>query len=158
MPSPVFCVAVFVISGSLYLLFAGQLGTTELIAGGCVAIGFTCLQTVLRLREERRLSLPMPPARLFLKPFAALILDAGRVGQVLARAILRRPRSSVGTISPQPFRQGAEAQDRGREALVILATSLAPNGYSLERRPGDGGLLMHRLAAGRPSSDPEWPA
>ncbi len=157
MPSPLFCIAVFVISASLYLLFAGQLSTTELIAGSCVAVGFTCLQTVLRLREERQLSLPMPPLRVILGPIAALMLDAGRVGQVLVRAILRRPLSSVGTISRQPFRQGAGSQDRGREALVFLATSLAPNGYALERRPDDGGLLMHRLAPTRPNSDAEWP-
>ena len=158
MPSPMYCIAVFVMSGGLYLLFAGQLSTTELIAGGCVAIGFTCLQTVLRLREERRLSLPIPPVRLLLKPIAALMLDAGRVAQVLVRVILRHPRGSVGTISPQPFREGDGAHDRGREAMVILATSLAPNGYTLERRPGDGGLLMHRLAEARPNRDPEWPA
>ena len=158
MPSPLFCIAAFVISGGFYLLLAGQLGTTELITAGLVAVAFAWLAAVLRLREEHRLSLPMSPMRLFLRPVAALFLDAGRVGLVLSRAILRRPASGVGNISLQPFRRGGGSQDRGREALVILSASLAPNGYVLEPRSGQGaGLLMHRLAAVRPDPDPEWP-
>ena len=163
MPPVLFCLAAFVVSGGFYLLLAGALSTNELISSAVVAVASAGLAAILRLREERQLRLPMPPLHFLLSPVAALFTDAGRVGLALVRAILHRPAHDYGSISPQPFHAAAQPQDpqpqdRGRRALVMLATSLAPNGYVLDQSPGEARLLMHRLAPARPSDDTEWPA
>lgn len=162
MPPVLFCLAAFIVSAGFYLLLAGALSTNELISAVVVAIAATTLAAILRLREERQLRLPMPPLRFLLSPIAAMFTDAGGVGLVLMRAILHRPAHDYGSISPQSFRAATQPQDpqpqnRGRRALVMLATSLAPNGYVLDQPPGEACLLMHRLAPARPSNDAEWP-
>jgi hypothetical protein len=159
MPQTLFCILAFAGSAGLYLLFAGQLSSTELLTAGLVAAAFTLLTAILRLRHDRRLSLPWPPVRALLRPFASLFADSGRVGLVLLRAILHRPSGAVGAASPQPYRAGGQAPaDSGRRALVILGSSLAPNGFVLEDLPDNGDrLVMHRLAQVGPSRDREWP-
>lgn len=153
-----FGMPVFAVSAGVYLLLAGQLSGTELLTAGIVAVAFTLLAVVLRLRHDRQVRLPWPPARALLHPLASLLLDSGRVGLMLLRAILRGPAGVSGTVSQQPFRRGGrDPRDAGRRALVILGTSLAPNGFVLDLPPDEENLLMHRLAPAASSRDKEWP-
>ena len=158
MPWPLFGMLAFAASAGLYLLLAGQLSSTELLTAAIVGVALTLLALVLRSRRDRPLLLPWPPARAMLHPFASLFLDSGRVGLVLLRAVLRRPAGVAGTISQQPFRRGGrDPRDGARRALVILGTSLAPNGFVLDLPEDKDNLLMHRLAPVAPDRDKEWP-
>ena len=104
------------------------------------------------------MQLPTPPPRAIVRPLAALVSDTGRVGLVLLRALARRPAAAVGGPSPQPLR-GAEGSrsDAGRRALVVLGSSLAPNGYVLDGSWPEQTLLLHRLSPAKPETDPDWP-
>jgi len=148
----------FLAAAGFYLLLAGSLSRNELITAGVVAAAFAILVVVLRLRQETRLGLPIPPLTAMLRPILALLTDSGRVGAVLLRVVARRPEGGYGTITPQPFRPGGSTpEDAGRRGLVTLGSSLAPNGYVLEWSPSQDALLMHRLAAVSSSENTEWP-
>lgn len=141
----------------LYLVFAGTAGGAEIATGlglSALATGFALL---VHAGPGRRLR-PAPPPRAIWRPMLSLATDSARVGAVLLRAILRRPPGAVGTVSRQPFRHGGgDPRDAGRRGVVILSTSLAPNGYVLHLpEPGDA-LVLHRLAPAPPVADREWP-
>ena len=144
---------VFLISVGAYLVFAGQVSSTEVAAGVPVA-GLVAAYAGLRHR---------PWLRLLLSPTASVAGDAARVGVHLLRAVFVPGSHVAGTISRQPFRSGdAGPADAGRRALVTLASSLAPNGFVLDVAPSallpdEHALLMHRLAPARPDPDEEWP-
>ncbi len=141
----------------LYAAFAGSVDTHEILAGiGCLVL-VGGLVVVLHRGERRKLAL-RPPLRVFLRVVSALLADTLRVGRVLCAAILRRPDGRAGTIDTVAFRHGDQRPDEaGRRAVVVLAASLAPNGFVLAAPRGRDELVMHRLA---PSPDPagrEWP-
>ena len=141
----------------LYLVLAGSTGVTEIAAGA----GATSLATLLivLVHDTRRRSLILrPPPRVLLRSAIALATDSARIGLVLLRAILRRPRGAVGSVVRQPFAGGADtARDAGRRGLVTLLASLAPNGVVLHVPGGDDVLVLHRLARVPPSGDRDWP-
>ncbi len=142
----------------LYLLFAGTVGATELGAGLAATALVTGLATVVHRGRTRRLRL-VPPARVLLRPLLGVITDSGRVGTVLLRAVLRRPAGQAGQVVRQSFRQGGEnPADAGRRGIVVLAASLAPNGYVLHVPAGEDAMVLHRLAPVPPSPDRDWPA
>lgn len=141
----------------LYLLFAGTASATEIGAALATAALVTALATVLHRRQTRRLRL-LPPATVLLRPLPGLVRDSGRVGMVLARAVARRPAGQVGEVVRQVFHQGGEdPADAGRRGMVVLAASLAPNGYVLHIPAGEDAMVMHRLAPVPPSPDRNWP-
>ena len=153
-----FAAAVFCVLFGLYLLFAGTVSATEIGAGLVATASVTALAIIVHRRRTRLLRL-LPPARLLLRPLLAVVIDSGRVGMVLARAVLRRPAGQVGQVVRQAFRQGGEdPADAGRRGMVVLAASLAPNGYALHVPAGEDSMVMHRLASVPPSPDREWPA
>ena len=158
MPPVPFCLMALCGFAGFYLLLAGSLGRTELIACACVAAGFAGLATVLHLRQERRLRLPMPSWAVLGRLALAVPLDTARVGLVLLRTLRRRPDGQLTAIAAQPFQPGGgDPEDAARRALVILGSSLAPNGFVVEL-PGDAdALCLHRLATAAPSRDARWP-
>lgn len=150
--------AVWCVLFGLYLLFAGTVGATEIVAGLFAVTLATLFMHVVHAGPGRRLR-RAPPARVLVQPLLALAPDAMRVGRVLLRAVWRRPDGPVGSIARQPFRQGGEdPDDAGRRGIVVIAASLAPNGYALHIPAGEDVMVMHRLAAVPPSADREWPA
>ena len=142
-----------------YALFAGQVSTTEAIAGIFLAIVMTTYAALLRHVRHRDLNLAGAPwVRLIVRPAASLLPDAVRVGRVLLRCLWRRPAGPVGVVSRQPFRSGSnDPGDAGRRGLVTLGISLAPNGYALELAACDDAVVLHRLAGAAPTADREWP-
>ncbi len=158
MPPLPFCLMALCGFTGFYLLLAGSLSRTELITCAVVAIGFAGLATVLHLRQERRLRLSLPPARALWLLACAVPLDTTRVGLVLLRALRRRPDDQLTTVAAQPFQPGGDhPEDAARRALVILGSSLAPNGFVVGL-PRDGqALRLHRLAQAAPSRDTRWP-
>ncbi len=153
-----FAAGIFCVLSGLYLLFAGTVSATEIGAGLVATALVTALATVQHRGRTHRLRL-VPPARVLLRPLWGVVADSGRVGTVLARAVLRRPAGQVGQVVRQAFRQGGETPaDAGRRGMVVLAASLAPNGYALHIPAGEDAMVMHRLAPVPPSPDREWPA
>ena len=148
----------WVLFAGIYLLLAGKITITEILAGAgatTVALAFAVLR---RGAARRRLRLRVPWLQVIGAPLVSLFPDAGRVALVLLRAVLRRPAGAAGSAVRQPFAPGtADPEDAGRRALVTLGISLAPNGYVLDL-PNDGCcLLLHRLAPASPSADMRWP-
>ena len=141
-----------------YFLFAGQLSTTEVVAGLPAATVAAAFAVLMHRARSRDLDLHAPWLRVVVGPLAALIPDAIRVGAVLLSALWRRPLGPVGVITKQPFRHGDDSVgDAGRRGLVILSASLAPNGYVLYLPSNQDALITHRLVATTPRPDREWP-
>jgi hypothetical protein len=100
----------------------------------------------------------VPWHRVVLRPLAALLPDAARVGRVLVRAVLHGPQSARGAWTWQDFRHGSDdAADAARRALVTLGASFAPNAYVLQLPDTRDAILLHRLAERAASPDREWP-
>ena len=156
-----FAVLAFAGSFGFYLLLAGSVSWTELVAAVTCGLAVAGFMTVQRLRMTRPITLPRPPARLVLHTLASLLMDTGRVGFALLRVLVGPVR---GRADWQRFHLGGRnPRDAGRRGLVTLLTSLAPNGFVLDLRPSalpeaDRGLLVHQLVPTPPLSDPEWPA
>lgn len=149
-------VAIWLALLGFYLLCAGETTAHELAAGLPLATLGAGFVLVLRRGEQHQLVLSAPWHRVIGAPLTALLPDAWRVGRVLIGAIRQRPAGSVGAICRQPFRHGPETPpEAGRRALVVLGTSVAPNGYVVDV-PGDA-ILLHRLVEVPPRRDREWP-
>ena len=141
--------AVFVIAGCLYLLLAGQLSLSEIIAGAAVALLAAGFAAALLHAEKRRLRFPAGSLPAALRGVGAMLPDALRVGRMILA------RDPAGQLVHQTFRPGGDdPADAGRRAVVTLATSLAPNQYVVCM--GED-LLVHRLAPGPSRDDPDWP-
>lgn len=140
-----------------YLLLSGEVSRTELVAGACTATAATGFALLLRRAGSRAMALRVPWPRVVGRTLLALAADSARVGGALARAVWRRPERETSRISRQPFRAGSGPVDAGRRGVVILATSLAPNGFVLDEDGTAAGLLMHRLVPVPARPDPEWP-
>lgn len=137
---------------AFYLLCAGELGADEVIAAVASGLVGTALSVLVRRDAGRRFRLRAPWPRVIFRPLAALAPDAVRVARLL---LSRHPR---GEAVVQPFVPGgATPEDAGRRALVTLAASLAPNGYTLRIPDGHDALLMHRLAHVPPPRGKRWP-
>ncbi len=158
MPPVPFCLMALCGFAGFYLLLAGSLSRTEVIACAVVAVGMAGLATVLHLRQEHRLRLSMPPVRALWRLACSLPLDTANVGLVLLRTLRRRPDGQLTAIAAQPFQPGEDdPEDAARRALVILGSSLAPNGFVVELPRDARALRLHRLASAAPSRDTRWP-
>ena len=143
---------------AFYLLFAGEVSRSEVLAGAPAAGAAACF-TLLQARRERRLVLPLPRLRFIGRSLAGLVTDTARVGWRLLVAVWRRPAGQAGLIARQRFRPGDDnATDAGRRALVTLGLSIAPNGFAVGLAPGEDALLVHRLVAVPADADRDWPA
>lgn len=151
------CISWLIFLGS-YLLLAGQVGLTEIIAGVPAAAFAACFTVMLHRVSERRFRLDVPWWRVVGQPLASVAPDAVRVGHALLRALWRRPPGPLGVLASQPFRQGGDAPaDATRRGLVTLGSSLAPNGIVVAIPEGRDVLLLHRLVPAAPDRDREWP-
>ncbi len=146
----------WVILAGLYFLFAGQFSPDEAgAAAGTAAVGAICL-VLIRAATTRHLSLAAPWHRVLGAPLAQLAPDTWRVGGALVRALAGGGHRGVATW--QPFRHGGDdPADAGRRGLVVLAVSLAPNGYVLDLPENAGALLLHRLVPAPAQPDRTWP-
>jgi hypothetical protein len=100
----------------------------------------------------RPLRVRAPWPRILTRVSGALVMDTGRVGLALLRSLAR---PVTGVASVQRFAPGGSgAQDSGRRAVVILATSLAPNGFVMRVKPD--ALLVHQLVPAPAGEDLDW--
>jgi hypothetical protein len=151
------CISWLIFLG-LYLLLAGQVSLTEIVAGVPAAAFAACFTVLLHRVSERRFRLDVPWWRVVGQPLAAVMPDAICVGRALLGAVLRRPLGPLGALARQPFRQGGDVPpDPTRRGLVTLGSSLAPNGFVVSIPQGQDILLLHRLVPAPPDPDREWP-
>ena len=142
-----------------YMVFAGQISESELLAAlpACaLAIVFAIAH---RDNARRRFAMPAGCIQFVLRSVIQIVPDTGRVGWSLVRIVFAGARASKGAIAEQSFRIGAPLpQDAARRAVTTLGVSLAPNGYVLRVFAADESLLIHRLVPVNVSTDTEWPS
>ncbi len=142
----------------IYLVLAGQVSTSEVIAGVLTGLVAALLSVAVRMDAGRQFRFRGVPWTVLLgRPALALASDTARVGMALVRAVLRGP-DVHGAVVRQPFaRGGADAQDAARRGLVTLGVSLTPNSYVLRILDERDEMRLHRLAERKPSPDRAWP-
>ncbi len=139
---------------ALYILFTGEASRAELCAGALVAVMGAGLAVYVRGAGHRPMRLDAPWGRLVGRVGLALARDTVKVGGALARGI--GGAAVKGMIQRQLFDTRDDTRAAvGRRAVVMLATSVAPNRFVLEEE-GDS-LLLHRLVPAPASEDTEWP-
>lgn len=98
--------------------------------------------------------LKAPFACLLWRVTLALAGDVVKAGGALVRAALGA--KVKGVVQRQPFDTSDDSEEQvGRRALVIIAASIAPNGFVLAQ--GSDSLALHRLVATPPEEDTQWP-
>ena len=91
------------------------------------------------------------------RAIAALPGATLRVGARLVEALVH---GAAGRQVDVPFAIGRQdvPAEAGRRALVVLATSFAPDSYVLRIPANEGELDCHALTARAPGGDRRWPA
>jgi hypothetical protein len=146
----------FLLLVALYLLFAGQATAPELAAAALTAAAATTYHLHVRHHACRQFRFTAPWPRLAGRIAWALARDTALVGWGLVRAIAGRPLR--GGEARQPFESsGLTPSAAGHRAIVVLAASVAPNGYVIDVLEPPNGLLMHRLVPRPPAPDRRWP-
>ncbi len=141
---------------ALYLLFAGQADRAELCAGALMALAGTFLAVFLHQHEHRPMRDVAPWLALARRVGVALLRDPGVMTRALAHAVAGSARE--GATQLQAFEgNGSSAEVAFRRGVVVLAASLAPNGFVQEVALDDHILLVHRLVPSPPSDDVLWP-
>ena len=150
--------ALWIVFLGVYLLFAGPVSASELIAGVPSAALITGFALLYRRTEERQMDLRAPWLRVILRSLGAVPGDAVRVGGALIGLLWHRRENHIGISTHQPFRHGDRTPtDAARRAIVVLGTSLAPNGYVLMMPRDSETMVLHRLVLTPPRPEREWP-
>ena len=149
-----------------YLVLAGQVSVDEVVAGiilgglGVAWHAIVCRCSRHSFTFERRAGLAVLLALVGL-PGAIL-----RVGLRLSTALVR---DVQGHTVEQPFHRGRlddinrrptdkPNPDVARRAIVVLATSLAPDSYVLRLPVDEETILIHAITRQSSGTDPRWPA
>ncbi|MBL6456428.1 hypothetical protein JMJ55_13925 [Belnapia sp. T6] len=140
---------------ALYLVFAGQLSTGELVAAAVIGLLTLLFARILARIATHPLRLRAPWPQLLRGVLASLAQETGRA----AAWLLRPGRLPEGAVLPQPFAPGGEGPaDTVRRGLALLSLSVSPNGLVLAPDYVTETLPLHRLDAGQPvSSERCWP-
>jgi len=146
-------VIIFVLIYGSYILFVGPFSFSEALAAIPAVLGGFGFAILQHRNAARRLAVHAPWRRLVAYLAATLAKDTVRVGGALLRTLVK-PVS--GRIAAQAFNPGNDdANAAGRRAAVILAVSLAPNGYVVGVT--DNSLQVHRLFPAPSKPDTVWP-
>ena len=152
-------VALFVVLLGIYLFFAGEINTVEVVAGIVCAAAGTGLGIGSAVVAKQSFAFA-PPWRALAAPFAALLPETLVVGRELVAAAVAGSGADGrrGDFIRQPFRPGDAGDPRtsGRRALTIIGVSMAPRTFVVRGERSDT-LLLHGLPAKPPSPDDVWP-
>jgi hypothetical protein len=143
---------------AFYLLFAGQWGRSESIAGMvavCSALGVRALAQ--RGPYRPFLVTDIPAVSLLWMPIS-MARDSLAVGTILVRTLWSTPKTSVGHWKEQPFVQGdGGGRNAFRRACVTLAISVTPNQFVAHLPLGKEALVVHCLADSGLKPKSRWP-
>ncbi len=139
----------------LYLVFAGQVSTNELITGAVLALALSGWALALRACCGARLAVGPDHIRPWLRAIVGLTGATIRTGGALLAAIFRRasPRTDVSTFVHGP---ASEPRANARRATAVLTASLAPDSFVVRTPADENRVLIHRLAPARRTPDPLW--
>ncbi len=140
-----------------YMVLAGQLSTDEVVAAAVLGGLGAGWHFAVMHDGARRFRFERPALGAIGTALAGLPGATLRVGARLAAALV----SPVeGRRIERPFHRGAadDPRDRARRAVVVLATSLAPDSYALRLPVDEEVIAFHALTASSPSRDPRWPS
>lgn len=150
-------ISIWLAGAVAYMVLAGQFSPDEVAAAvvlGGLGAGwhFAVMHDGARRFRFERPALRVVGASLLGLPGATL-----RVGARLAAALLH---PVEGRRIEQPFHRGtaADPRDRGRRAVVVLATSLAPDSYALDLPLDEETITFHAFTGSSPGRDPRWPS
>ena len=134
----------------LWLVMAGTVANSELVAGAAVAVVAATAAVCIR-GPAMRASDIVAEAGPLAAALASVPRDLGRMVRVLARELARRP--STGSFEIVPFDAGDGQRAEARRAMATITRSLAPNEYVVGIDAEAGTMLVHRLTpdAGSPA-------
>jgi hypothetical protein len=142
---------------AFYLLFAGEWGITEGIAGMVAVLSALGMRTLAHRVAYRPFIATGIPALSLLSVPISLARDSWALAKVLVGTLWRTP-ASVGHWKEQPFVQGnASEADAFRRAFVTLAVSIAPNQFVAHVPPRKEVLVVHCLADVSMKPKSRWP-
>jgi hypothetical protein len=142
---------------AFYLLFAGEWGITEGIAGMVAVLPALGMRMLAHRVAHRPFTSTGIPALSLLRVPISLARDSWAVGKVLV-GTLWRTSASLGHWKEQPFVQGnASEADAFRRAVVTLAVSVAPNQFVAHVPPRKEVLVVHCLADVSLKPKSRWP-
>ncbi len=142
-PAPIMAVANTVAGFGLYLLFAGQVSTSELATGAGVAVAAAGWTLAARAGHGRWLAVGADHLAPWGRALAELPWATLRTAGALVAALFgRAPQSEAA-----PFVHGPAdaAADNGRRATAVLAASLAPDSFVVRTPQGEDRALIHRI-------------
>ena len=148
---------VWLAGAATYLVLAGQLSPDEVAAAVLLGgLGAGWHFAVLN-DGARRFRFERPALRVIGASLAGLPGATLRVGARLAAALVR---PVEGRRVERVFHRGTadDPRDRGRRAVVLLATSLAPDSYALDLPVSEETIVFHALTGSSPGGDPRWPS
>ena len=148
---------VWLVGTAAYLVLAGQASAEEVVAGvllGGLSVAWhaaVCRCSRHGFTFDRRAVLAVLQAICGLP--GAILRVGARLGSALVRDV-------EGRIVEQPFHRGRldDRRDGARRATVVLATSLAPDGYVLRLPVDEETIAFHTFTSRSPGTDPRWPA
>ena len=150
-------ISIWLAGAVAYIVLAGQFSPEELVAAVILG-GFGAGWHFAMMHDgARRFRFERPALRAIASSLAGLAGATLRVGLRLASALLR---PVEGRRVEQPFHGGTadDPRDRGRRAVVVLATSLAPDSYVVRMPVGAETITFHALTGSSPGGDPRWPS
>lgn len=141
---------VWLLSLALYLLFAGEISGSELIAGAAAAVFAAWAAGHTTEPHRFRLS-PIGAMAAIGQAFGAIPRDTVNVGAALLGALVRRSGTGRGFLARECIAESGDDSERtAQRGLAVLGRSLAPNGYAVATWPG--ALVLHRLVGGNRES------
>ena len=150
-------IAIWLAGAAAYMLLAGQFSADE-VAAAVVLGGLGAGWHVAVMHDgARRFRFERPALRVIAASLVGLAGATLRVGARLASALVH---PVAGRRVEQVFHRGVgdDPRDRGRRAVVVLATSLAPDSYVLDLPVDEETITYHALTGAGPGPDPRWPS
>ena len=139
-----------------YLLFAGQLSADEAVAGAVCAAAAVLWWVRARRASARAFAFDVGSWAAAGRACRKLPGTTLTVAGVLLRALVHR---ETGQVTHWLFAHGQRADpfDSGRRAVVVLAASIAPDGFVVRTPMERGEIVVHTFPSGETSRDPRWP-
>lgn len=140
-----------------YLILAGQFSLDELAAAALLGVVGAAWHRAILGTQARRFAFEPRAALVIGQALWGLPLATVNVGRQLVTGLLR---PAEGQRIARVFAHGRQnsPRDAGRRAVVVLATSLAPDAYVLRVPLDEDTIMTHALTDTAPGNDPRWPA
>lgn len=148
---------VWLLVAASYMVLAGQFSLDEVVTGALLGSFGAAWHAAVMRAGARCYAFDRHALREIAVAVAGLPAATVKAGAWLARSLVG---PVVGRRVEQVFAAGRQdvPTEAGRRAVVVLATSLAPDSYVL-RVPLDEDVISYHAITGKaPDGDPRWPS